>query len=75
MIESARPSPHKITCDEAWLYCATLEHDSKYDWRMPTYYERINLEAYGAWDIHDFNFIGSETTHIYRIIPVRDKND
>jgi len=51
MIESARISPDYLTFEEAWLYCLTLEHNGRYDWRMPIYTERINLGCFGTWNM------------------------
>jgi hypothetical protein len=64
MIEHADISSHAIgiTCDEAWLYCATLTHNNKYDWRMPTVSERKDIGLFD-WD---------RDNSIYLMIPVRD---
>jgi hypothetical protein len=79
MIEHADESPHKITCDEAWLYCATLTHNNKYDWRMPTYDERMKLEFFDIWDIVDYidrpNAAWLNYNATCFIIPVRDINE
>jgi hypothetical protein len=77
MIEYADRSLHEIPCDEAWLYCATLEHNGHRDWRMPTYDERMDLEFYGFWDIDDHNNREKWTTYDATcfIIPVRDINE
>ena len=87
MIEYADVSLHEITCDEAWLYCATLEHNGKYDWRMPTYSERIESSVMLAtWDLGDYINMSrvseynipwlavprSWRIHRYQVIPVRD---
>ena len=77
MIEYADVSLHEITCDEAWLYCATLTHNNKYDWRMPTYKERIASFDVSdiSWDIDDVDNdsdVWSDSSVVYPIIPVRD---
>jgi hypothetical protein len=77
MIESARPSPDRLTFEEAWLYCLTLEHNGHHDWRMPSYIERIGLEAYGAWDIScawwGLHGKEGEMKDKMRVFPVREQ--
>lgn len=78
MIENADISHHEMTCDEAWLYCLTLEHNGYKDWRMPTYRERIEFGFFSTWDQGDISdFIRNIwVTHLTccRIVPVRDLN-
>lgn len=80
MIEHAVMSRHELPSDEAWLYCATLTYDNKYDWRMPTYMERI-MDSSGiflaTWDIEDIDDVFKRSIwrghkSIYHILPVRD---
>jgi len=69
--------------DEAWLYCITLTHDNKYDWRMPTNQDATqDSRAVMSWiDYGDNNDLGrvlnqlrksTEEFHTRLIIPVRD---
>jgi hypothetical protein len=69
--------------DEAWLYCITLTHDNKYDWRMPTNQDATqDSRAVMSWiDYGDNNDLGrvlnqlrksTEEFHTHLIIPVRD---
>ena len=69
--------------DEAWLYCITLTHDNKYDWRMPTNQDAIqDSRTVMSWiDYGDNNDLGrvlnqlrknTEEFHTHLIIPVRD---
>ena len=69
--------------DEAWLYCITLTHDNKYDWRMPTNQDaRQDSRTVMSWiDYGDNNDLGrvlnqlrknTEEVHTHLIIPVRD---
>lgn len=70
--------------DEAWLYCITLTHDNKYDWRMPTSQDaRQDSRAVMSWidygdNDNDFSQIlnqfrkSTEEFHTRLIIPVRD---
>jgi hypothetical protein len=71
MIEHADISSHAITCDEAWLYCATLEHNGKYDWRMPLYSERIEssvmLAMLATWDLGDYLTMISDRVSLYNM--------
>lgn len=70
--------------DEAWLYCITLTHDNKYNWRMPTSQDaKQDSRAVMSWidygdNDNDFSQIlnrlrkSSEEFHTQLIIPVRD---
>ena len=70
--------------DESWLYCITLTHDNKYDWRMPTSQDaRQDSRAVMSWidygdNDNDFSQIlnqfrkSTEEFHTHLIIPVRD---
>ncbi len=72
MIESAPISPTRLTYDEAWLYCLTLEHNGHHDWRMPSYDERINLGCcFGTWDMNRLWQYKGEKEKL-RVAPVRD---
>jgi hypothetical protein len=70
--------------DEAWLYCITLTHDNKYNWRMPTSQDaKQDSRAVMSWidygdNDNDFSQIlnqlckNTEEFHTQLIIPVRD---
>jgi hypothetical protein len=70
--------------DEAWLYCITLTHDNKYDWRMPTNQDaRQDSRTVMSWidygdNDNDFSQIlnqfrkSTAEFHTRLIIPVRD---
>lgn len=70
--------------DEAWLYCITLTHDNKYNWRMPTSQDaKQDSRAVMSWidygdNDNDFSQIlnlfrrSTEEFHTRLIIPVRD---
>jgi hypothetical protein len=75
MIEIAHSSPGFLTFEEAWLYCLTLEHNGHYDWRMPTYIERIGFKSFGTWDIMNkwWGQYSKEGEMLdKRVVPVRD---
>ena len=70
MIEFAEILDQRVSFDEAWLHCLTLDYNGHKDWRMPTFNEYM---IYGnviseSWDSSD---IGNKDR--YYIIPVRDK--
>jgi hypothetical protein len=67
MIEFAIDS-HLLSYDEAWLYCATLTYNNKYDWRIPTYDE---CSMYNI-DSHWFHLPYETFVHGTYITPVRD---
>ena len=73
MIEQAEPSLHKLSHDNAWLYCATFTHDNKYDWRLPTDHELNTNDLL----ICNFQFTWAEddmaTSYVLYVVPVRDK--
>lgn len=71
MIEFAPMPPGRVTFDAAWLYCATLTYNNKYDWRIPTEdefcsYEEIHCDSFDQNDEHLKIF---KVTHF--ICPVR----
>jgi len=49
MIELAPQEPERMEYDQAWLYCATLTYDNKYDWRMPTNWEWNRTAGMRSW--------------------------
>ena len=57
------------TLDEAWLFCATLEHNGFSDWRLPTWSEGSNIDGFLFWH-SDWNHITKVGFHV---LPVRDK--
>jgi len=55
--------------DEAWLYCATLTYDNKYNWRMPTRTEWMLIpSAVYSW-YEDRQIIN---IRYRKVTPVRD---
>ena len=75
MIEIAPLLEHKIDYDGAWLYCATLTYNNKYDWRIPTddeftYNEEIDDESFDQSDDNDVWRYRLRPVH-----PVRTNND
>jgi hypothetical protein len=70
MIELAPTSKYTMTYDEAWLYCATLTHSNKYDWRMPTIQD-MDIDTEG-WLLND-----EEVYYSWPMVvtPVRDTDD
>ena len=74
MIEPAPVSKDTLPFDIAWLYCATLTHDNKNDWRLPTFgeyvYESITIE--GGWYVLDSN---SQSGVARYALPVRTIDD
>ena len=80
MIELGPTSKVKLSIDMAWLYCATLTHDEKYNWRMPTYNERWNSIPGSSltWDSDEYQsgtaYNEYNITPSYKVIPVRDSD-
>jgi hypothetical protein len=84
MIEFAPELLRVTTYDTAWLYCATLTHNNKYDWRIPTAREISNE---GLNDIMFPNFPWCQVHHLKHqyvdrenvtrngVMPVRTKDD
>jgi hypothetical protein len=74
MIDLAPPSPERVDYDTAWLHCATLTHDNKYDWRLPTHAEYIHYLNLIGW--HDsVNMPELPNNWEFYVIPVRTNND
>lgn len=76
MIEIAPLSDFPMTYDEAWLYCATLEHNGHNDWRIPTDYEftyndEIDEDSFDQSD--ESRYVMSCTQRV--VVPVRTKDD
>lgn len=68
--------------DDAWLYCVTLTHNNKYNWRFPTYRELMGNEstAYisilGEWYAADLDVLNLDNLDdLYCIVPVRDRRN
>jgi hypothetical protein len=79
MIEFGPKSP-ALAFDEAWLYCATLTHNNKYDWRMTNYDEyydsNMNEIMYGYGWVDDGSIHEEElAVFIDSVMPVRTKDD
>jgi hypothetical protein len=71
MIEFGPELLRVLTYDEAWLYCATLTHNNKYDWRIPTDYEfTYNDEI----DEESFDQSDEPRPSHWRVQPVRTKD-
>ena len=71
MIELAPVLDKWYTYDTAWLYCATLTHNNKYDWRLPSLdeyndYDEIDIDCF---DVTDDELIKAGFKH--KICPVR----
>lgn len=83
MIEIAPKELHlAFLWDEAWLYCITLTHDNKHDWRMPietdATYNRCIVESWIDYD-HDIpTTVGNSRINEFLkfermlVVPVRD---
>lgn len=48
MIKILQPLSIRLLYDEAWMYCLTLSHDGRKDWRLPTQEE---FEDYGIIEV------------------------
>lgn len=66
MIETALVSIDTLPVDIAWLYCATLTYNNKYDWRFPTIYEFIYSGLFTNLDV--WNIENVNNPHL----PIRD---
>ena len=77
MIKYGPTSTELLSHDDAWLYCATLTHENKYDWRMPNRLEHTSIPP-STWFDGRFSHLDqiSRNTDIRRmklgITPVRD---
>ena len=71
MIEKAEKSKKKFLYDDAWLYCATLTYDNKYNWRIPTFNEISMYNMDSHWNTK-FNETYSYAGIAWYIHPVRD---
>lgn len=67
-MEEGIKSPHKVSYDEAWLYCMTLNHNGHKDWRLPTEYETGAIRSLMIW-CNDDRF--KDTRQQYVAVPVR----
>lgn len=67
MLKIAESSPHALSYDDAWLYCATCTEFSYYDWRLPTHneYQSDQLRNIYGWT-EDSDYRGK-----IRTFPVR----
>ena len=68
MIEVAPLLEYEMNYDGAWLYCATLTYNNKYDWRVPTdaeftYTEEIDEQSFDESDAdrHDLIYLTLKT--------------
>jgi len=62
------PTTTLFTYDEAWLYCATLTHNGKYNWRIPTENEYLDYEIDGWLDEEKDDYV----LWPQQVTPVRD---
>jgi len=62
------PISDRLTYNEAWLYCITLDYDGHKDWRMPTSIEYNDLPHRG-WYVERYG------NDIWAVTPVRDADD
>ena len=71
LIEQAEKNKIKLSYDIAWLYCATLTQDNKYDWRMPTFPECsiYNMDSHWFSLPHETYAYAGVAWYIH---PVRD---
>lgn len=79
MIKRGPGSPKRLCHDDAWLYCATLTHENKYDWRMPNRSEHTTIPA-GTWFDDRFAHLTNhrhsiDTTMKMYVTPVREIYD
>ena len=68
MLEFAPEMLDRINYDTAWLYCATLTHNSKYNWRLPTHAEYSRSAIISCW------FADRQTERLWHCQPVRTNN-
>ena len=78
MIEFGDKTTFKLTKDEAWLYCLTLEHNGHKDWRMPRRSDNYNRGA-GTndfwYDEKNFEpYFSDDTDRWWYAFPVRDND-
>jgi hypothetical protein len=76
MIKRGPGSPKRLCHDDAWLYCATLTHENKYDWRMPNRSEHTSIPP-STW--FDGRFVAHVTEYhtsiTMPVTPVREIYD
>ena len=76
MIELGPVAP-RLTYDQAWLYTATLTHNNKHDWRLPTFTEASDNQWWITQEHRSLGWMNRDsrannpTTLHYRAIPVR----
>ena len=75
MITRGPRSPKRLSHDEAWLYCSTLTHENKYDWRMPNRSEHTSIPP-STWFDGRFNqYTEYHTSMSMAVTPVREVYD
>ena len=67
-LEYAPYSNYKTDWDGAWLYCATLTYNNRYDWRMLT-----NAEFFNDPDVHGWHSIARYDGFPAFVLPVQDR--
>ena len=70
-IEIGPISQESMSYDNAILYCFSVNIDGKIGWRMPTFYEYIELHAMGWYVYDDLRY----SNDLYPVTPVRDLKD
>lgn len=66
------PVSESLQYDEAWLYCATLTYDNKYNWRMPYSTEYNDLSIGHTWYIERIRaYISNSNSGKLKVVPVR----
>jgi hypothetical protein len=74
MIELAPVALHRMTFDDAVLYCQFLDYNGYRDWRLPTTVEFFAYSSTGlvaSWFSDDDDHVKGPNT-IYTVMPVRD---
>jgi len=77
MIEKAPMTKHQLTFSEATMYCMTLAHDNKHDWRLPTVGEYMHMEEqcwFDMWYPVLDEFDMHPKSRLFAL-PVRDADD
>ena len=72
MITRGPKSSKRLSHDEAWLYCVTLTHEHKYDWRMPTRSEHTSIPPSTWFDFRFSHLNQHNATYTMPVTPVRD---
>lgn len=71
MIEIASEIKDRVSYNEAWLYCLTLEYDGHKDWRLPSYSEYEDHDLNNQYWYND-DVLQYDPDEYWTTIPVRD---